>query len=77
MHTLAELNTVPVDELDKVLKHFYVDVRKQDGEKYTKKSMVTNRFGLQKHFLKHRDIDIINDKLFQASNDTFKATCES
>ena len=72
MHTLDELNAVPVSELDQVLKHFYVDVRRNDGQKYTKKSMITNRFGLQKFFLRYRDIDIINDKQFQKSNDTFK-----
>jgi hypothetical protein len=31
-----------------VLKHFYVDVRRNDGQKYPNKSMITNRFGLQK-----------------------------
>jgi hypothetical protein len=59
------------------LKHFYVDVRRNDGQKYPKKSMITNRFGLQKKKLRYRDIDIINDKQFQKSNDTFKAVLVS
>ena len=73
MHTLEELNTVPPEELDNVLKHFYVDVRKQDGEKYAMKSLISIRFGVQKHFLKTRNLDVINDQRFKGSSDTFKA----
>ena len=45
------------------------------GRCYAKKSMVTLRFGLQKHFLKIRKEDIINLEQYQSANEMFKAVC--
>ena len=38
-----------------------------------KKSMVSIRYGLQKHFLKIRDFDIVNRPEMKSANDTFEA----
>ena len=51
--TIDELDSadVSVDTLNTILRKFYGEVRKADGTCYAKKSMITVRFGLQKHFL--------------------------
>ena len=45
---------VSVDTLNTILRKFYAEVRKADSTCYAKNSMITVRFGLQKHFLKRR-----------------------
>jgi len=70
-----------VDEMDSAqradvvttLRKFYGEVRKSDGTLYAKKSLVTLRFGLQKHFLKTRKEDIINNEHYDEANVMFKA----
>jgi predicted Zn-dependent protease len=42
---------VSVNTLNTILRKLYGEVRKADGTCYAKKSMITVRFGLQKHFL--------------------------
>lgn len=59
--------------LNDILRKFYAEIRKQDGSFYAKKSFVTLRFGLQKHFLKTRQDDIINSDAFKSSNEMFRA----
>ena len=70
---LPSIQATTVTELDTCFRSFYAEARKADGSRYAKKSMITLRYGLQKHFIKERDIDIINDKEFSKSNDMFKA----
>jgi hypothetical protein len=53
------------------LKRFYGEIRKADGTLYANKSMIILRFGLQKHFLKNRQEDIINSELYSAANNMF------
>ena len=65
--------SVSVPELDAYLRRFYANVRKQNGEKYCRKSLTTIRFGLQQLFKKRRDVDIINNDQFKRSRETFKA----
>lgn len=64
---------VTVEQLDKYLYRLYANIRKKDGQRYTRKSMLTVRFGLQRLFLKCRDLDIINDDRFRRSKESFKA----
>ena len=45
----------------------------KDGSMYTKSAAVALRYGLQKHFIKNREYDIINDPKFRASNEMFSA----
>jgi hypothetical protein len=56
---------VGVDTLNTILRKFYGEVRKADGTCYAKKSMITVRFGLQKHFLKSKNEDVIDSDAFQ------------
>ena len=49
-------------------------LRRQDGEKYSKKSIQSIRYGLQRHFLKVRKLDIVADSEFKESNEVFSST---
>jgi hypothetical protein len=64
---------VSVNTLNTILRKLYGEVRKADGTCYAKKSMITVRFGLQKHFLKSKTEDVINSDAFSSANKMFKA----
>ena len=64
-----EIEHLTEADLVTFLKKFYVSVRKQKGEYYSKKSMISLRYGLQRHFLKIRENDIVNNADFKAAND--------
>jgi len=70
---LHDLETSSIEECDDVLRKVYAEARKEDGTRYAKISMVTLRYRLQKHFLRTRGQDIINDKKYSRSNEMFKA----
>ena len=59
--------------MNTILRKFYGEVRKADGMCYAKKFMLTVRFGLQKHFLKSKNEDVINSDAFSSANKMFKA----
>ena len=63
-------------EIAEFLINFYAEVRRKDGELYSRSSMISIRFGLQRVFQK-RKFDIINDPDFRLPNEMFKAvlTC--
>ena len=63
-------------ELNEILRKFYVEVRKQDGNYYSKASFVALRFGIQQR-IKELDIsvNIIEDPEFYYANEVFKAQC--
>ena len=61
------------DDLAEFLINFYAECRKKNGDFYSRASMVSIRFGLQRHFLSLRKLDIVNDPAFQLSNEMFKA----
>lgn len=52
--------------------NFYSELRRKDGELYSRSSMISIRFGLQR-FLQKIKYDIINDPDFRLSNEMFKA----
>ncbi|XP_041475625.1 uncharacterized protein LOC121424096 [Lytechinus variegatus] len=60
-------------ELNDFLRSFYAELRQGNGESYAKRSMITLRYGLQRHFLKHRQFDICKDAAFDGCNEMFKA----
>ncbi|XP_061180474.1 uncharacterized protein LOC133189049 [Saccostrea echinata] len=70
---IDDLVNVTPEELNQCLRKFYAELRKVDGTKYARKSMVTIRYGLQQHFLKVRSEDIINDDRYSTSGEMFKA----
>ena len=50
---LGDVNRLPNADLDKILQKFYAGCRQKNGDYYSKKSMLTIRFGLQRHFLNY------------------------
>jgi hypothetical protein len=68
-----DLSDTSVDIVVATLKRLFGEIRKADGTLYAKKSMITLRFGLQIHFLKSRQDDIINSEHYSAANGMFKA----
>ena len=56
-----------------MLAKFYPEARKQHGSYYTKASLTSIRFSLQRFFSNH-SIDVIKDQEFRESNATFQAT---
>ena len=64
------------DDLNDILKLFYVEVRKSDGGHYKKTTLNSIRFGLQRKFKEfNSDLDIITDSNFAECNLVFKAQC--
>jgi hypothetical protein len=55
------------------LKSFYAAVRSQNGDLYSKKSIISIRYGIQKHFLKIKNIDVVNNDAFKPDNLVFQA----
>ena len=70
---LCRVNELTNAGLDEVLGKFYASARQKNGELYSKKSMLTIRFGLQRHFLNTRKVDIIKDSEFSESSRVFKS----
>jgi hypothetical protein len=60
-------------ELNIFLKKFYVDVRMKNGDYYSKNGIMNLRYGLQKHFLKIMNVDIVNDPICKTANSTYAA----
>ena len=54
------------DTLANVLKLFYTEARKADGTSYSKSTLNSLGFGLNRHFKATRGFDIINDTEFSA-----------
>jgi hypothetical protein len=67
----SDVEQLPLVGLCSKLKTFYAAVRNRKGELYSKKSMINLRYRIQKHFLKVRDIDIVNHESFKAANTIF------
>jgi hypothetical protein len=55
-HDLEQMSEA---DLCSQLKSFYAAVRSQKGDLYSKKSMISIRYGIQKHFLKIKNIDVV------------------
>ena len=73
-HKLDE-NTISKTELDALLYQFYFELRKQDGNQYSKAGFRGIRHGLQRHFKSIREFDIIQDVEFKRSGTAFTAQC--
>ena len=62
-----DISTITKEELNELLRSFYVEVRKGDGSFYKKTSFISLRFGLQREFKRIRpDINIIDDPEFSS-----------
>ena len=70
----CRFETVTPPELNDILKRFWVEARKQNGEKYTKTSLTSIRFGLWRFIKNCRpEMDIMSSPDFKQSNTVFKA----
>lgn len=69
-HDLEQMSEA---DLCSQLKSFYAAVRSQKGDLYSKKSMISIRYGIQKHFLKIKNIDVVNNDAFKPANLVFQA----
>ena len=59
------------EEIACSLINFYVEIRKKDGELYSFSSLISIKFGIQRHFQSLRKFDIIIDVAFKLSNEFF------
>ena len=53
--------------------NFYAEIRKKDGELYSRSSLINIIFGMQRHFQLLSKFDIINDVAFKLWNEMFKS----
>ena len=65
---LPNVSNLSTEELDKTLQLFYAGARTKTKDLYSKKSLISIRYGVQKHFEKERKIDIVNGSEFKSSN---------
>jgi hypothetical protein len=71
--TIEDIEAANITDVSGTLRKCYAEIRKTDGELYAPKSLMTIRFGLQKHFIQKRNEDIINDVGYAEANTMFKA----
>ena len=71
--TLTTVEAYDMPELDKFLSRFYAGLRKDNGELYTRKSMLGFRYGIQRHFMELKKVDITSTDIFAESNRMYKA----
>jgi len=71
--SLAEVQQLSPPVLDTYLSRFYAEVRKQNGSPYSRNGIMSIRYGLQKHFIKEINVDIIKDETFASSREMFAA----
>lgn len=69
----ANFEDIDNKALDQLLSQFYARARNKKGELYSKKSMQAIRFGLQRHFMLSRGVDIVKRNEFFLSYRVFKA----
>ncbi|XP_070572604.1 zinc finger MYM-type protein 2-like [Ptychodera flava] len=74
-----EIETFTAATLDTALCTFYAEVRTQKGELYTKKSLQSLRYGIQRFFNQppmRRNFDIVDGEDFSNSRKMFSAVCK-
>ena len=47
--SLADVEQLPVADLDRYLYRYFAKIRKKDGSMFTRNSVLANRYGLQQH----------------------------
>lgn len=64
-----DLSICSPEELSNVLAHFYMEVRRQDGQPYQRNSLLSCRGAIQRHLASlDRTINIFKDKAFTRAN---------
>ena len=70
----ADFEELSSPELNQLLKNFYANARKQDGSFYTKNTLNAIRYGLARHFMKEKKLNIVEDPHFAECNRVFSAS---
>ena len=69
---VVDLELVYLDTLDKILRMFYAEVRRKDGQLYSLNSFRGIRAGIQRKIKETLpEVDIIADKSFNQSNEMY------
>ena len=68
-------NPTTAQELASILRTFYVEARRKDGNLYTKASLAEIRCGLMRHFKQELNVDITKDEEFCEANRVYEAKC--
>eukprot|EP00111_Clytia_hemisphaerica_P010449 TCONS_00030516-protein len=71
-HAKTSYKGITSSELDKLLSKLYVSARTAKGDLYKLNSMKAIRSGLQRHFIRILNVDIITDETFRMSNLCFE-----
>ena len=71
--SLAEVEQKSPAELCEFLRVFYAEARQGNGELYAKRTMITIRYGLMRHFQTKISLDITSHEAFRPANDMFRA----
>ena len=71
-----DIENVGLPKLNDILTKFYVEVRKQDGSLYSKATLNSICFRIQRKFSEIRkDVNILDSSDFKGSNEIFRAQC--
>ena len=68
-------NPTTAEELATILRKFYAEARRKDGNFYTKTSLCAIKFGLSRHFKQVLNVDITKDVEFNEANRVYAAQC--
>ena len=71
-----EFETLPVQDLNDMLRKFYAEMRSQDGKRYGRASLSGIRAAVNRHLNSpqfHRNINVMQDREFNSSNNLYKA----
>lgn len=70
----TDFENLPKDQLASVLRRFYVEARKLNGDEYKRNALISIRSGINRHLLSvSANIDIVNDPAFTDANEMFVA----
>lgn len=72
-----DFETLPVDELSNLLRQFYGEARKKDGQSYSRNGIAGLRSAIHRHITSapfHRKINIMHDAEFKAANNVLLGT---
>ena len=68
-------NPTTAEELASILRKFYAEARRRDGNLYTKASLADIRCGLMRHFKQELNVDITKDVEFCEANRVYETKC--
>ena len=74
LHNLdTSIETITAEKLNGILRSFYLNARRQNGERFKRNSLKTLRTGLTRYFSQTRDFEIVGDPIFKEANKAYRA----